>query len=58
MGNGDYNGKQLFTCEMNHAHFTPIETLISQKKLQELYGPAKAAKTPGNLENNVLEMLY
>jgi hypothetical protein len=53
MGNGDYNGKQLFTCGMNHAHFTPIETLISNEKLQELYTKPEVVNKQGNLNNCV-----
>ncbi|CAB3986438.1 ubiquitin carboxyl-terminal hydrolase CYLD-like [Paramuricea clavata] len=50
-GNGEYYGKQLFTCMMNHAHFTPIINVISQDKLQELYDEQECANVPA-LRNN------
>lgn len=39
-------------CPMNHAHFTPINNVISQDKLQELYGEQERANVPGSSGNS------
>ncbi|CAB3988895.1 ubiquitin carboxyl-terminal hydrolase CYLD isoform X3, partial [Paramuricea clavata] len=43
IGNGEFYGKQLLTCPMDHAHFTLIKNVLSELEFQELYGQPKDA---------------
>lgn len=43
MGDGEFHGKQLLQCPMDHAHFTLIKNVLSKLEFQELYGQPKDA---------------
>ena len=36
-GDGEFYGKQLFKCEMNYAHFTPIVNVLSKDQFCQVY---------------------
>ncbi|XP_028410189.1 ubiquitin carboxyl-terminal hydrolase CYLD-like [Dendronephthya gigantea] len=69
-GNGEYNGKQLFKCHMDHAHFTPVEFVMFEENYLELYeheqnskgtsdsseSTAKPSSTPPKTSKDILKM--
>ena len=44
-GDGEYYGKQLFECEKDHAHFTPISNVISKEKFSQMFLDPQKSQT-------------
>ena len=53
-GDGKYDDKRYFTCSRNHAHFTLIGNVMSEKRFSEIYRTPDDYKKPGEPHSSVV----